>query len=64
MIFLYYFIKVGQVFVFEGCDVSMVCSEIIKKFDFILLKCYIDVLCKFEDGIYGCYCNYMYRGDG
>lgn len=51
-------------FVFEGCDVSMVCSEIIKKFDFILLKCYIDVLCKFEDGIYGCYCNYMYWGDG
>nr|XP_011437301.2 uncharacterized protein LOC105335200 isoform X1 [Crassostrea gigas] len=54
----------GQVLVPEGCDVSMVCSETTKKFDSTPLKCHTDASCKFEDGIYGCHCNYMYRGDG
>ena len=48
----------------EGCDVSMVCNEKTKKFDSTPLKCHTDASCKFQDGIYGCHCNYMYRGDG
>lgn len=58
------FVQAGQVLVPEGCDVSMVCNEKTKKFDSTPLKCHTDASCKFQDGIYGCHCNYMYRGDG